>query len=77
MNVKLINPRGRVITVDDNEVKELLKRGFVSIPNDQFNLNYSQIHDKGESYEEPYVEEVKTVKRVTPTIGDVLKVEII
>jgi hypothetical protein len=72
---RLINPRGRVIQVEDGEVVNLLKRGFLHVPLDEEGMIYSQVHDKGAGYQEPYNPGKDTVKRALPRMGDTLEVE--
>ncbi len=71
--MKLINPRGRVIEVDDHEAKGLLKRGFLHISPEEAHLYYNQVYDKGPDYESPFVEESSKMKRVLPAIGNTLE----
>jgi len=70
--MKLINPRGRVIEVDDHEAKDLLKRGFLHVSPEEANLYYNQVYDKGPGWESPFVEESSKMKRVLPPIGETL-----
>lgn len=74
-DVKLINLRGRVITVDESSVPELLKRGFLFVPADQPDLTYSPVHDKGEDYEETDPKIIQAVREQKARIGDKLEVE--
>jgi len=73
-NIKLINPRGRVITVESNEVTQLLRRGFVFLPIDQPDIKYSQVHDKGEEFQPQHEIDVKQEFVVQKT-GDTLQIE--
>lgn len=77
MAVRLINPRGRVVTVEPDDVTELLKRGFMYVPPDQKEMYYNQVFDKGSGWKEPYVERSKNILVKTPTLGDVLNVELV
>ena len=74
---KLINPRGRVVDVQDWEVPSLLKQGFLHVPADQAESKYSQVYDKGPNHIPPYVEDAKSMKRVLPRTGNTLKVEVV
>ena len=74
---KLINPRGRVIEVDEKDIPELLKRGFLHVPPDEEKMKYSQVHDHGPQYKEPYIAPSGTFKRELPSVGDTLNVEIV
>jgi len=74
---KLINPRGRIVEVQDGEVVDLLKQGFLHVPPDQEEQNYSQVYDKGPDYETPHVKPANETKRVFPPKGDTLNVEIL
>lgn len=74
---KLINPRGRVVDVQDWEVPALLKQGFLHVPADQEGSEYNQVYDKGPDHIPPYVEDTKALKRVLPPTGNTLKVEVV
>lgn len=75
MAVKLINPRGRVISVEPEEVTNLLKRGFIYLPPEQKDVQYNQVYDKGPDWKEPFVGKNPQVKVKTPTLGDTLIVD--
>lgn len=75
-DIKLINLRGRVITVAPQDVQLLLKRGFVHVPEDQPEMTYSQVHDRGDNTKEPPVEKgQRGKKRAIVHMGDSLKAE--
>lgn len=74
---KLINPRGRVVDVDEKDVPDLLKRGFLHVPVDEENMIYSQVHDKGPAYQEPHIVPSTTFKRELPKLQDTLEAEIV
>lgn len=63
MQIRLINQRGRVIEVDEQEAQKLIRQGFLLAPNGV--KSYSQIYDKGVA-EEPVVvaEKVAEVEEV-------------
>ena len=60
-NIRLINPRGRVIIVDEKEVKKLLSRGFLRAPDQS--REYNPIFDKGDGVEVPEIVELKEIKK--------------
>jgi hypothetical protein len=74
---KLINPRGRVVEVDEKDVPDLLRRGFLHIPPDEERMTYSQVHDHGPDYEDPYIPPSNTFRRELPAVGDTLDVDIV
>jgi hypothetical protein len=74
--VKLLNQRGRVVVVPAHDVHKLLKRGFLHVPEDQSEMTYSQVHDKGDSVVEMPVEKgPRKKKHKAVRLGDSLKVE--
>lgn len=73
--MKLINPRGRVVEVSEQDVPDLLKRGFVHVPSDQPEMKYSQVHDRGVSYQPDDRKGVNQQKVFTPQLEDELEVE--
>ena len=46
---KLINPRGRAVDVDEKQVSDLLRQDWVYPPDDQKEMAYSHVHDKGDA----------------------------
>jgi len=74
-NVKLINLRGRVLTVNEVDVPLLLKKGFLFLPADQPDLVYSQIHDKGTDFKESDPKLMQANREQKPRIGNILEVE--
>lgn len=74
---KLINPRGRVIQVEDWQVPDLLRRGFLNVPREEEDVYYNQIYDKGPGYQAPYNPNNVIQKREVPALGDVLEAEVI
>ena len=73
MKIKLINPRGRAVEVDDREidVSNLLTNGFSYPPETtEKDKPYNPVYDRGK-YEPP----AKDLRKEKPGIsGDVLKV---
>ena len=70
----LINPRGRAVEVDKKTVSELLKQGWVYPPEDQPNIKYSHVYDKGSEAVSPPPKTVVQVKRVIKKLGGELPV---
>jgi len=74
--IKLINTRGRVITVTEDRVEIFLRKGFAHLPPDQREMTYSQIHDKGDDAKVDLAWRVADSVKETNTIGDTLEIEI-
>ena len=77
MSTTLINPRGRIIKVEEQEVPKLLKRGFVYPPMDYTGGVYNPIYDKGEDVvrDNPLVVKGDHKNQPAKTQGDILGVE--
>lgn len=73
------NPRGRVIKVNDSEVKTLLRKGFLRCTDQEAEEmgEYNHVFDKGPGFtnENPAPPEPK--KEQVPALGDALRVELI
>ena len=73
------NPRGRVIQVNESEVKALLRKGFLRCNPDEVNANgvYNPVFDKGPGFaiQNPAPPEAK--KQQTTALGDSLEVVLI
>lgn len=73
MKIKLINPRGRVVEIDDTEqdIRPLLQNGFSYPPKtEEKDKPYNPVYDRGK-YEPP----VKDTRSEKPSVsGDELKV---
>ena len=50
--VKMINPRGRIVTVKPKEVSNLLAKGFMKAPEQEH--GYNPVFDKTETINAPY-----------------------
>ena len=77
--IKLINPRGRVLVVDNDEntVKKLLKQGFYVAPSGvEAGKSYNPVFDKGKKVaDELKKEAVETRATISSQVlGDVLGV---
>lgn len=73
--IRLVNPRGRVVVVNERDVSMLLKRGFLYPPDDQPNIIYSQVHDKGQEAIQVIRKEEPQVQVELHRLGDVLPAE--
>lgn len=75
--IRLLNPRGRVVIIEDKQVPELLKKGFVYPPEDQPNIQYSQVYDKGAEFQQEIIKEKPKVVPIIERLGDTLQAELI
>jgi len=66
MQVKLINPRGRVVIVDEREVERLLMKGFLRAP--EGISQYNPIFDKGLNTSPQYTELEELKKQESDTL---------
>jgi hypothetical protein len=77
--MKLINPRGRVIVVDDKEsnIERLLRAGFMRAPDGAEGKKvYNPVFDRGELFAKREIEESKQSPQTTARkSGDVLEVK--
>ena len=74
MMVKLINPRGRQLVVDDKEedISQLLRQGFTLAPEGvEAQKKYNPVFDKGKLHQNYVVDNRPTKAGIS---GDVLKV---
>lgn len=71
---RLLNPRGRIIEVEEKDVSALLKRGFSYPPEDQGTSDYNPVFDKGtDAPREPAppqeAEKIEDIKRLGGTLN--------
>ena len=74
MIVRLINPRGRVVDINDEEenIDNLIRRGFTLAPSGaEANKSYNPVYDGGD---DNLLKQADTRPIVSQSIGDVLKV---
>lgn len=75
--IRLINPRGRIIDLTEEEkdkIPLLLKQGFVFPPEDQKNVSYSHVFDRGDAATER--KPVRNVQRMkVESVGDTLQAQ--
>ena len=82
MSTALFNTRGRLIWIEDKQVSNFLREGFVYPPRDHDNrLTYNPVYDKG-SNEIKYQSRNRDIIKNTPipkptSIGNTLNAEIV
>ena len=72
MNIRLVNPRGMVIEVDEKEVPELLSQGFLKVTNPEVK-DYVPAFDQGDPNYSPQ----KQMPTTQPVLGDELPVRVV
>ena len=74
MIVRLLNPRGRVVEInsDEENVDNLLRRGFVHAPSGaEASKKYNPVYDAGD---DNLLKQPDTRPIVSQTVGDILNV---
>lgn len=72
---QLFNPRGRLVTVEDKEVPDLLRRGFMYPDQKENRIVYNPVYDKGEQFKPELPQDLQSL--VAENAGDVLETEVI
>ena len=72
--IKLANPRGRFVDVDESDVPNLLKRGWVYPSKKSKNVDYNPVYDRGKEFRSF---DTKTIPpaATAPKVGDAIAVE--